>query len=271
MWSDFLSVAEARFTESALAVLASVAWARPLLHRLAQAGGIKTANLPLLFEVRVAYELHRAGVTADYEFAAGVGNTTIDFRVYGSPEWLIETASVGESDAVKSATRRYGMLSEVTLTDVEPDSKSSEEGELILLEQKLGEKVFRSGRATKFPCPKGAMHLILADTRGFNVGLGDRYDYLHATEGVSVLRDEVYVRYWNGKPIKGLFESGNPLAAARLVQERVHFIGFVRERQFCDGEIPRECYLCPNGRLFGYSREATLAAYRSFPLRRPAP
>jgi hypothetical protein len=266
MWTDSLSLVEAEFTERAIAALGSVGWARPLLVRLESCGGITSSNLPLLFEVRVAYELHRLGRTAEYEFAAGVGGSTIDFRVEGAPEWFIETASAQESEAVREATTKNGALSEVILTSSLSDNKASEEGELLLLEQKIGEKVWHSDAPTKFPLPHEAIHLVLMNTRGFNLGLGDKDDYDHATQGISVLRDEFHVRYWNGAPIKGLFEHDNPLKAARSVQERIHFIGFVRESEYRDGEIRDKAYLCPNPHLFS-DNAAIQAAYKTFPLK----
>ena len=248
-------------------MLGSVEWARPLLDRVARSGGITRENLPLLFEVRVAYELHRVGMIADYEFAAGVGKSTLDFRVSGRPDWLIETVSVQESDATKAATTELGGVARVALATSASDAKGSEEGELLLLEQKITEKVWHSGAPTKFPVPGGALHLILVDTRGFNLGIGDHFDYNHATHGISALPDEVYFRYWQGTPIKGLFERENPLLGARLVQDRIHFVGFVRESEYRNAEISEKTYLCPNPHLF-MDNDTAREAYESFALKR---
>lgn len=49
MW-NFLSTQEAEFTEQAMTELNSVSWTRPLLHRLAQQGGMKTANMSWMFD-----------------------------------------------------------------------------------------------------------------------------------------------------------------------------------------------------------------------------
>jgi hypothetical protein len=57
--------------------------------------------LSLLFEARFALALHDCGVTPDYEHAAGVGDTTVDF-CFG--RWLVELHSFDESDALKAAT-----------------------------------------------------------------------------------------------------------------------------------------------------------------------
>ena len=80
------------------------------------------------------------------------------------------------------------------------------------------------------------------------------------------------IRYWEGKaghlsPIKGLFEQDNPLKAARYVQERIHFLGFVREHDFSDGEIGKIGYYFANWCLFPTSEEAE-RPYGTYPLAR---
>ena len=82
MWTDHLTLKEMQRTQRAIAALSATAWARPLLSRLHDAGGIKSENVPLMFEVRFAQELQQAGVIADYEFHAGVGNSTVEFRLH---------------------------------------------------------------------------------------------------------------------------------------------------------------------------------------------
>jgi hypothetical protein len=86
-------------------------------------GGLTASNMPLLFEARVAYELHRAKRTAEYEFPTGVGESSVDFRVHGSPEWLIEVVSVSESKAVQKATIQAGALSMMRLSTRSEDAR----------------------------------------------------------------------------------------------------------------------------------------------------
>ena len=57
----------------------------------------------------------------------------------------------------------------------------------------------------------------------------------------------------------------NPLQAARYVQERIHFLGFVREREYVYGEIPQFGYYLANWHLFATQEEAT-QAYSTYPL-----
>jgi hypothetical protein len=110
MWSDTLTSSEAEFTERAIASLKDVAWARPVLERLQKSGGLKSENMPLMFEVRFAYELHRAGKMAAYEYSAGVGDSTVEFRVPGDITWLIELVSIRTSQAAKRAITQTGLV-----------------------------------------------------------------------------------------------------------------------------------------------------------------
>ena len=102
MWTDRLTLKEAQCTERALAALSSSPWARPLITRLEASGGIKSENMPLMFEVRFAQELQRAGVVAEYEFRAGVGDSSVEFRLQTTPPWLIELVSVRTSRCVQA-------------------------------------------------------------------------------------------------------------------------------------------------------------------------
>jgi len=272
MWSDRLTLREKQQTERAIAKLSTVAWARPMLTRLHAAGGIKADTMPLMFEVRFAYELHRAGVTAEYEFAAGVGDSTIEFRLHTNPPWLVELVSIRPSEAAKRAIRKLGLIYEQLLTATPTDPGRSGSGEMITAEQKIGEKVFTNGRATKFPAPDGSLRLILTDIRGYLDQGGDALDYRQMAYGRrGVPRDlSPATQYWEMEAggltaIKGLFESTNPLRAARFVQERIHFLGFVREHDFVDSEITQISYYLANWHLFATEQEAA-NAYVTYPL-----
>src|SRR2546425_480515 len=167
MWTDEISLAEVKFTERAMRELETVPWAKPLIRRVGIGGGLVARNMPLLFEVRFAFELYRRGATADYEYSAGAGNSSVDFRVHGSAEWLIEMVSVRPSDAVKRATRQTGLIYETLLRTEAPGKGQSEEAEMITAQQKIGEKVFKDGVPIKFSIPKGAVHAIVTDMRGY--------------------------------------------------------------------------------------------------------
>jgi len=233
--------------------------------------------MPLMFEVRFADELHRVNATAQYEFAAGVGQSTVEFRLNTDPVWLVELVSIRLSNAGRRATRQIAPLLEEQLFRWTPeDPGRSEAGEMITAEQKIGEKVFSQGRPTKFPALDGSLRLILADMRGYLDRGGDIADYREMAYGYRGLQEsrhwQFLMHHWkkpegNFEPIKGLFEPGNPIAAAKLVRERIHFLGFVREERFYEGEIRERTLLLPNPDLFVTQNEA-IRAYASYPLAR---
>jgi hypothetical protein len=272
MWSDRLSTKEVERTDRAIAELSKVQWAQPLLTRLHRSGGMKPENMPLMFEIRFAQELHHAGVTAQYEFSAGVDGSTIEFRLHTSPAWLIELVSVRTSDSAKRAIHKKGFIYEQTMSPTPEDPGRSEEGEMITAEQKIGEKVFSGGKPTKFPPLDGSLRMILTDIRGYLDEGGDALDYRQMAYGANGIppKYELVTHYWESQPgrltpIKGLFEESNPLRAARYIQERIHFLGFVRERDFFDREIGTIGYYLPNWHLFTNEEEARLA-YETYPL-----
>ena len=272
MWSDRLTSAELHRTQRAIAELSAVDWAHPLLARLERAGGLTRENMPLMFEVRYAQELHRAGVTARYEFPAGVGDSTVEFRLDTDPAWLVELVSVRTSDAVKRATRQVGLTYEQLLRRTPEDPGMSEEAEMITAEQKIGEKVFADGKPTKFPAADGTLRVILTDIRGYLDEGGDVYDYRQMAYGAAGIPvgNEWLIHYWEREKgrfttIKGLFERHNPLRASRYIQERIHFLGFVKENEFYDGEIKNVGYYLANWHLFSTEQQVR-QAYETYPL-----
>ncbi|MBI3894544.1 MAG: hypothetical protein HY313_01300 [Acidobacteria bacterium] len=270
MMTDTLTPAEVKHTEYAIEQLSDVFWAEPLLNKIRDAGGVQAKNKPLLFEVRFAFELHRRGIVADYEYATGVGNSSVDFRIPGDVEWLIEIVSIQKSDAIKRATFDNGFFFGASLSSTALDPAQSEEAEMITVEQKICEKVYKGGVVTKFPPPSGAIHVIVTDIRGYlNVAIGlaggDKDDWRQMASGTARV-PEPLVQYWDGKPIKGLFEKSNPLKGARFVRERIHFLGFVRESDYREGEIPNASLYFGNPQLFSNEEEGR-QRFASYPLR----
>jgi len=152
----------------------------------------------------------------------------------------------------------------------EAQSKQSPEGELLLVEQKITEKVMRNGKPIKFPAPTNAFHMIMIDTRAFLNG-GDADDYAQIAYGPAGMKYQSNVMSWpnpdTGKwePIKGLFHPDNPLRGAKLIQERIHFLGFVAEKVYKDGEIPKVMMPFSNPHLFE-DKETADAAWNTHPL-----
>ncbi len=144
-----------------------------------------------MFEVRFARELYRANVSAQYEFAAGEGRSTVEFRVDTDPVWLIELVSVRTSNAARRATREVApLLYEELLVATEEDPGRGAEGEMITAQQKIDEKVFSEGRPTKFPPLDGSFRLILVDIRGYLDEGEDHRDYREMANGWRALPPE---------------------------------------------------------------------------------
>ena len=80
MITDCLTSNEADYMHIIIDELRNVDWAMPILQRLSDNGGLKTENMPLLFELRYAHELHVRGIVADYEYDAGVGGPADERR-----------------------------------------------------------------------------------------------------------------------------------------------------------------------------------------------
>lgn len=260
--AGFLTEREIKYTAHAHDKLRKVRWATPLISKVETNGGINKIMPSLRLEVRYAYALHRQNIEAQYEYQAGEGDSSVDFRCIGKHEWLIELVSILPSEAGQQAIRNFnpgGMklpdgikAYEQTLATNAENPKMSEEGEVILAQQKIGEKVFSGGKPTKFPVPTDSFHVIVADMRGM-LGIGggcDQDDYLEIAYGAKHLAQLGRSSHrWpppNGQPIVGLFEQGNPLQSAKHVQERIHFVDFVCEERYEENEIIEQTFWVAN-------------------------
>jgi hypothetical protein len=264
--------------EVVLDELRSLPWASPLIARIDQRGGISVDTQPELFEARVAHELHRVGSIPEYEFMAGVGDTSVDFRIPGQPEFLVEVVSLRTSEGVQAAVRRRGHFVEHRLSTeslrTEGHQRQSIESELILVQQKLGEKVLERDHVVKFPSVESVRkHVLVMDVRSV-MGGGEemkylRHDLLQVTYGHWGM-DHVggrRIRLGMQAPaadgsiqsLRGIFEDieVHPLRAAPLLRERIHAVHFVCERMYTASEIPGPdaSYLVPNRRLIQTEEE----------------
>jgi hypothetical protein len=265
-----LSMVEA--TNRAISRLARVDWAGDLLRRINSRGGVVASNEALLFEARFADALHRAGRHAVYEYATGVGGTTVDFLIPGSPNWVIELVSILDSDAVKDATasREYSrgiQVSTLSLSGDAADPRHTPAAELIRVIEKISEKVYdnRRKQAVKFPAAtESSIHMVLVDMRGFEgIGAPDADHRRQICYGARNVRSE-----WNaafdpitGKPVQGIFEVGNTRPAAIVAKERLHYVGFLSEEEFTDDELREGTRFVSNDHLVSSSQLG------SYPLR----
>src|SRR5271156_5183092 len=97
MWADSLKTEEVQGTLSAADQLTGIEWAGPLLghtkpivdrlragvadREAYRRNPLQPSDMSFLFELRFARALADVGLSARYEHGAGVGNSTVDFRV----------------------------------------------------------------------------------------------------------------------------------------------------------------------------------------------
>ena len=278
MWADSLTEAEAVASHNAAQKLASVQGAQRLLattrsiqERLAigfqdkteyQKRPIQPNEMPFLFELRVAAALTSMGAQLRYEQGAGVGNSTIDFVVDLGRTWWVELVSLRETEGFKSATWtapvQGGEISGFGLTSDAKDHRQKPEWEMIKAQQRILAKAFDRDRQqpTKFPAPAGnAVHMILVDARGYlGAGQGDIMDWRQMCFGPdSVPHHSVHC--WDNKPIRGLFEPTSPQEGAEMLRKRVHFVGFLCEKDFGPDGLRKSAYYCANPSFFKSSDE----------------
>jgi hypothetical protein len=289
MWADTLKLKEVEGTLKAAEWLDSVGWAvallgqtKPILDRLRvgltdkdayRANPLVPAEMSFLFEIRFAAAIAALGLTAEYEHNAGVGNSTVDFRVALDPPWLVELVSLHESKAFKDASWSEGPFQGYTLHTDADDPTQSTEGEILKAQERIAAKVFERKRGPiKFPEPDGSINMVMVDARGFGGdGHGQEAHWRQISHGPHGLSPSCVGRWTDPKtgvcsPIRGLFEPECPLSAAPTLQRRLHVLGFICERTFATREIG-DCavYLC-NPRLV--DDDATARAIMSrWPLR----
>ncbi|WFT94387.1 DUF1488 family protein [Bradyrhizobium barranii] len=281
-----LTTAEAMATAGAIETLRPLPWARLLLNRIEDGGGLTTGNMSALFEARFGQALHDCGVTPVYEYAAGVGETSVDFSC---GDWNVELLSFDESDAAKAATWEAGpffgrLLSSPvppTADDAQLDEterqrrsdlrKQSPEGEALKAIERIVGKAQNNGRPSKFPLPDGERKsMLIVDARAH--GRPDRLDCTQIAYGAEAVPEWAAYRWIadDGQvfPIVGAFDARNPMRGARHFQECVHFLGIVSEETYEREELQYFIRFYHNPTLFP-SKDDALAALRTFPLFQP--
>lgn len=281
-----LTSAEAMATADAIATLRPLPWAKSLIERADERGGLTTENMATLFEVRFGRALHDCGITPTYEHATGVGETSVDFAFDG---WNVELLSFDETDAAKAATWDRGpffgrmmvsptppTVDEASLDETERRRRSemrkqSPEGELLKAIERIVGKAQNGGRPSKFPVPDGASKsMLIIDARA--QGRPDCLDCRQIAYGMGAV--PVWAQYrWIGDdgrefPIVGAFDERNPMRGARDFRERVHFLGIVSEETYDREELQFFVRFYHNPTLFAADDDA-LATLRTFPLFQP--
>src|SRR4029077_3737393 len=111
------------------------------------------------------------------------------------------------------------------------DPRQSPEGETLKTIQSICQKCEQDGKPHKFPQSGDAYHAILVDMRTHLNG-GDAWDRIHIALATERVPDARLRYYWDGKPITGVFDKRTTMKGAAQARERVHFLGFVRGRNY---------------------------------------
>ena len=273
MFGEILTSSEVEFCDQIRRDLAGVNWAQPLLSNVPTRDKLSRAAKPFLFELRFAHEIHRRGLGARYEAPCGVGASTVDFEVASNGlRWRIELVCIGTSEAVRRASFDDGTFFGAQLSSDADDETQTVEGEMILVQQKIGEKVWRDGGPTKFPRPTpGVLHVTLVDMRGFGLDGGDGWDYREVAYGNAGAPPHAPPAHrWppvSGDPILGLFDKRNTKSrGAVAVRERLHFIGFTNDERYEAGSLGDSAIYIGNPWLLDGDAAAE-ELMRQFPLR----
>lgn len=276
MWGEILTSREVDYCCGLIKRLQPLAWPQLLLRRLAEQSKWSKQTKPLLFELRYAGDLNASNLSPTYEYATGVGDSSVDFQIKADGvEWLVEIATLLTSDAVKRASWESGLFFGASLQSNSTDKGQSVEGETLVAQQKIGQKVFDGKGPIKFPPPSpGRYNVILIDMRGFAITGGGIWDYRQIAYGRHGLPPDMqYLTYYwtddqgKSRPILGLFDEHNTYQrAAKVVQERIHFIGFCNDESYVQNGVRDNTLFLPNPIIFA-DDAAARAAYDRYPLK----
>lgn len=244
---------ECLYSEEAVKALASTEWAKSLAIAIGNQGGCrKPENRPLTFEARVCYAALLHGIEPDYEFATGIGASSVDLRISGSLEWLIELVSADENQSLQEATSEQVLSTGTTMRSLElrsdsEDQRFTEGYEMVKLQAKLYEKVCQKNSPHKFPEVKpDIIQIILCDARGFLGGEGpDEYHIQQLCYGPSAVPG-AFVQFVDNQAVRGIFEESNSRQGAKLLRERIHLIGFCIENEFGEDCTRNSISWCSN-------------------------
>ena len=219
-----------------MAALQDVVWAAPLIANIEASGGLSKARKAFLFELRFGYALHQAGCTPRYE-VPGEGASKLDFGFTADDiDWRVELMRLEETDAVRDATvisvdEHGSEFASLHLTSDADVPRQSIEAETLKAIQRICQKCEKNGQAHKFSLPQGKKaNVLLVDFRTFLNG-GDKADRLLVAFGSGAVQDPYKLR-WENKPIQGAFAAANSMKGCMQIRERVHFLGFVDEKQY---------------------------------------
>lgn len=91
------------------------------------------------------------------------------------------------------------------------------------------------------------------------------HDRFHVGLGGEFVAGDFYRRYWDGQLISGVFNERTSVRGAEFIRQRVHFLGFVDEKEFGNGQFARATQFIANPFLFRDGTQAQ-AAMENWPL-----
>ena len=119
------------------------------------------------------------------------------------------------------------------------------------------------GRPHKFPIREG--HIMRSSsTSGPSRNGGDVHDRIYVGLGGEFVAEQ-YRLYWEKTLISGVFNERTPVRGATEARQRVHFLGFVRERSYTTGEFAGATQFIANPHLFA-DAAALRVAIATWPL-----
>jgi len=198
-----------------------------------------------MFEVRFATAINSTGCIVQNAYKTDIGNTDVDFEVTDTEgqKWLIELTSPSISNAVKEHTKilENGMQQYSSRIYPGDQTNSPEVLDIVKTQKAILSKVSNEKvEPIKFPLPENstAYHIIVVSINSFNNGISGQGDYINVVYGskeLTSIKDGLYVQCWydqkqNKKEmIKGVFDQNHDNPKAKILQERVHAIVFIKE------------------------------------------
>ena len=112
--------------------------------------------------------------------------------------------------------------------------------------------------------PGRAFQVLLVDARTLFVGC-DEHDRVRIAMGGEFVTEPMCRRYWKVELISGAFSPRNLAAEMR---QRVHFLGFVSEKDYVGGEFAQVLHFIANPHLLA-DTNAAREAFSTWPVRPP--
>ena len=233
-------------------------WARMLIAEIDQRGGVSNrANEGDLFTMRFGWEISLACPTGNvtYEFAAGVGNSTVDFRLETrGRNWLFECMAINESLTTqmmwKSSREEIApgiFASGASFNGRSDDIRERPEAELHRVSQLMWQHIWQieKGRYRKFPQRTNASANVLVVSMAGLEGIGDPDQY-HCRE-IAFGSATVPVECRSAE-LLGFFNRSNNDPGAVAMRERVDLLVFIDDVHgiYDDARIRRSCYVVAN-------------------------